>query len=75
MNKKEKEVKEVKEVEVKEEKEVKTPKKSKVESVTVLSATGNVVRTYTEEMTDKDKGFEEKAKGYAKKIGGSTREA
>ena len=68
-----KKIKEVKEVEVKE--EVKAPKKSKVESVTVLSATGNVVRTYTEEMTDKDKGFVEKAKGYAKKIGGSTREA
>jgi len=65
--------KEVKEVEVKE--EVKAPKKSKVESVTVLSSNGNPVRTYTEEMSDKDKGFEEKAKGYAKKIGGSVREA
>ena len=66
--------KEVKEVEVKEKKEVKTPK-GKVESVTVLSATGNIVRTYTAEHTDKNKGFVEKAEGYAKKIGGSVREA
>ena len=68
MPKKEKEVKEVKE-------EVKAPKKSKVESVTVLSATGNPVRTYTEEMSGKKLNFIEKAEGYAKKIGGSTREA
>ncbi len=70
-----KKIKEVKEVEVKEEKVIETPKKSKVESVTVLSPTGNVVRTYTDEMSDKNGDFKKKAEGYAKKIGGSTREA
>ena len=62
---------EEKEVKV-EKKEVKA-KKEKVEKVTVYSKSGNPVRVYTEEMTDKDKGFEEKAKGYAKKIGGTTK--
>ena len=35
----------------------------------------NVVRTYTDEMSDKNGDFKKKAEGYAKKIGGSTREA
>jgi len=67
--------KEVKEVEVKEEKVIETPKKGKVESVTVLSATGNIARVYTDEMSDENSNFIKKAEGYAKKIGGSTREA
>lgn len=60
--------------EVKEEvKEVKVPKQ-KVVSATVLSGTGNIVRTYTEERhSEKGKSFVEKAEGYAKKIGGTVR--
>ena len=45
-------------------------KDEKAVSAKVYSRSGQFIREYTEEHTDKDKGFVEKARGYAKKIGG-----
>ncbi len=50
-----------------------TPEDKKVKSASVLSSTGQFVREYTEEHTDKDTKFVDKAKGYASKIGGTVR--
>lgn len=48
-------------------------KDKKIKSASVYSASGNFVRTYTEEHSDKDKDYKEKAEGYAKKIGGTVK--
>ncbi len=53
--------------------ETKSAEKKDVKSATVLSATGLVMRTYTEEHTDKEKGFVDKARGYSQKIGGTVK--
>ena len=39
----------------------------------VLDKNGKYVRTYTPDMSDDDKDYLEKAKGYAKKIGGTVK--
>lgn len=76
--------KEVKDTEKNEAKELKTSQdadskaqeEAKKESKTsgkVYAANGSFVREYTEEHSDDDKTYLEKAKGYAQKIGGSVK--
>ena len=48
-------------------------KAKKVTSASVYSEKDIFVRKYTEEHSDKDKTFVEKAKGYAKKVGGTVK--
>ena len=42
-------------------------------TISVYNANGAFVRAYTEDMSDEDKTYIEKAKGYAKKIGGTVK--